>query len=68
MVLLGDIGRVETCFGPFGDSVGLSARLVHCLRRTYHRLGSTPDGTPGGIDQEEDRFSLFGDSVNVDAR
>jgi hypothetical protein len=22
----------------------------------------------GGVDQEEDRFSLFGDSVNLDAR
>jgi hypothetical protein len=26
MVLLGDIGQVEPCFGPFGDSVILSAR------------------------------------------
>jgi hypothetical protein len=29
---------------------------------------STPDGTLSGVDQEEDYFSLFGDSVNVDAR
>jgi hypothetical protein len=26
MGLLGDIGQVETCFGPFGDSVSLNAR------------------------------------------
>jgi hypothetical protein len=25
MVLLGDVGQVEACFGPFGDSVNLSA-------------------------------------------
>jgi hypothetical protein len=26
MVLLGDMGQVEACFEPFGDSVNLSAR------------------------------------------
>jgi hypothetical protein len=26
MVLLGDVGQVEPHFGPFGDSVNLSAR------------------------------------------
>jgi hypothetical protein len=30
--------QVEACFSPFGDSVSLGARLVHGLRRTYHRL------------------------------
>jgi hypothetical protein len=32
MVLLCDIGHVETHFNPFGDSVKLDARLVHNLR------------------------------------
>jgi hypothetical protein len=36
MVLLGDEAQVER-FGPFGDSVSVSARQVHGLRRTYHR-------------------------------
>ena len=40
MVLLGDVGHVESCFGPFGDSVSVGARLVHGLRQTYHRLGN----------------------------
>jgi hypothetical protein len=31
MELLGDMGLVETSFGPFGDSVG-GARYVHGLR------------------------------------
>jgi hypothetical protein len=26
MELLGDMGHVESCFGPFGDGVGISAR------------------------------------------
>jgi hypothetical protein len=26
MVLLGDIGQAEACFGPFGDSINLEAR------------------------------------------
>jgi hypothetical protein len=38
MVLLGDVGHVESSFGPFGDSVNLEARDVHGLRRKYHGL------------------------------
>ena len=40
MVLLRDVGLVEACFGPFGDSVNLGARLVHNLRRMYHKHGN----------------------------
>jgi hypothetical protein len=29
---------VDARFGLFGDSANLDARLVHDLRRTYHRL------------------------------
>jgi len=38
MELLGDVGHVESRFGPFGDSGNLDTRWVHGLRRTYHRL------------------------------
>jgi hypothetical protein len=38
MVLLVDEAQVEAPFGPFGDSANLDARLVHGLRRTYHRI------------------------------
>jgi hypothetical protein len=31
MVLLGDEAQVEACFGPFGDRVSVTARLVHGL-------------------------------------
>jgi hypothetical protein len=36
MELLGEVGHVESCFGPFGDGVSVSAREVHGLRQTYH--------------------------------
>jgi hypothetical protein len=32
MQLLGDLGHVESCFYPFGDSANFDARLVHGLR------------------------------------
>jgi hypothetical protein len=38
MELLGDLGHVESRFGPFADSANLDARLVHGLCQTYHRL------------------------------
>jgi hypothetical protein len=38
MVLLGDEAQMDARFGLFGDSANLDARLVHGLRRTYHRL------------------------------
>jgi hypothetical protein len=34
MELLGDVGHVESHFGPFGDSVSLGARWVHSLCQT----------------------------------
>ena len=40
IVLLGDEAQVEAQFDPFGESANLDARLVHGLRRAYHRLGN----------------------------
>ena len=36
MELIGDVGHVESHFGPFGDSVNLGARSVQDLNRMYH--------------------------------
>ena len=49
MEILGDMGLVESCFGPFGDSVSVGARKMHFLRQ--RTIGSeivsdAPDGTP----------------------
>jgi hypothetical protein len=38
MVLLGDKAQLEARFGLFGDSANLDVRLVHGLRREFHRL------------------------------
>jgi hypothetical protein len=37
MELLGDVARLESHFGTFGDAVSVGARLQG-LRRMYHRL------------------------------
>ena len=36
--LLADVGHVESSFSPFRDGVSVSARWVHGVRQTYHRL------------------------------
>ena len=38
MELVGEVGHVQSCYDWFGNSVSVSARLVHDLRQTYHRL------------------------------
>jgi hypothetical protein len=38
MELDGDVGHVESHFGPFGDNVSVIARKVHGLRELYQRL------------------------------
>jgi hypothetical protein len=35
---LGDVGNVESRFGPFRNGVSVGARQVHGLRQMYHRL------------------------------
>jgi hypothetical protein len=45
MELISDVGRVESRFSPFGDSVSVSARLVHGLHRIYHKHRNRFGGT-----------------------
>jgi hypothetical protein len=45
MVILGDVGHVESRLGLFGDSVSVGARQVHGLRQTYLRLRNPFGGT-----------------------
>jgi hypothetical protein len=49
MELEGDMGHVESCFGPFGDSIGFGARYLQVCAK--HTVGSEivldePNGTP----------------------
>jgi hypothetical protein len=37
MELVSDVGRVESHFSSFGDSVSVGARQMHGLHRTYRR-------------------------------
>jgi hypothetical protein len=70
--LLGDVGHVEFCFGLFGNSVSVSARLVHGLRQRYHRLRKSfwthPMVLLGDKAQVDACFIPFGDTANLDAR
>jgi hypothetical protein len=63
MDLLGDVGEMESCFGPFGDNVNLHARQVHGLRLMSNRLGNHFRHTRWN--SVEPRFGLFGDSVSL---
>ena len=72
MVLLGDKAQLEACFGLFGDSANLDARLAHSLRRTYHKLGNRFGPTRwkllADMGRVESSFGPFGDGVSVDVR
>ena len=71
MLLLGDVGQVEACFGLFGDSFNLDARLVHGLHRKVPREWKSFWAhlmvLLGDVSDVEARFRTFGDSVNLDA-
>ena len=67
MEFLGDVGHLESHFGPFGDSISVDARYLHGLRHMYHWLRNC-FGLLGDETQVKSRFSPFGDSANLDAR
>jgi hypothetical protein len=49
MKLIGDMGLVESHFGPFRDNITVVARLEHGLRQSAIGLEivlDAPDGTP----------------------
>jgi hypothetical protein len=70
MVLLGELGYVESCFGPFGDSVvSVQDRCTVCDKCTIstepfwtHQMVLLSDEA-----QVEVRFKPFRDNVSVDA-
>jgi hypothetical protein len=69
MELLGDMGHVKSCFGPFGDGVSIGARLVHGLRPTYYWLRNHfrhTQWSPLVIGLKWKLFCVFRDSANLD--
>ena len=67
MELLGDVGLVESCFGPLGDSVSV---CMVCAKRCIGSdiVFNVPMVLLGDEAQVEAPFSPFGDSANLDAR
>jgi hypothetical protein len=63
MELLGDVGHLESCFGPFRYGVSVGATQVHGLGQTYHTMGLL-----GDVGHVESCVGMFGDSVKVGAR
>ena len=71
MELLDDVCHMESCFGLFRNDVCFGARYVHGLRLMHHSLRNHFESAYwyfGEEAQVEARFSLFGDSANLDAR
>ena len=70
MVLKGDMGQVEACFGLFGDTVTtqIGVRFAPNVPQDVKSLWAHPMVLLGDKGLVEARFSLFGDSVNLNAR
>jgi hypothetical protein len=72
MVLLGEEAQVDACFGPFGDSPYLDARLVHGfalnIPQAQKSFWTHPIEHLGDVGHVESRFSPFRDSVSIGAR
>ena len=71
MELLGDVGLVESCFGPFGDMLVLVQDSCTVYAKStigFDIVFSAPMALIGDEAQVEARFSPFGDSANLNAR
>jgi hypothetical protein len=71
IALLGDVGKVETRLGPFGDSVNLDkigARFVPNVPRAKKSLWAHPVVLLGNICQVVACFHMLGDSVSLGVR
>ena len=72
MELLGDMGLVESCFGPFGDIVLVSVedRCTVCAKRTIGSdiVFNAPMVLLGDEAQVEAHFGTFGHRANLDTR
>ena len=71
MKLLDDVCHLKSHFGLFRNSVSFGATFWHGLRLMHHSLRNHFGSTCwyiGEEAQEEARFELFGDSVNLYTR
>jgi hypothetical protein len=72
MVLLGDEAQVHACFGSFGDSAILDARLFHgfALNRPQAQKSfwTHPIEHLGDVGHVESHFGPFRDHVSIAVR
>ena len=72
MELLSDVGHVEPHLFPYGDSVSVSATLLHGLCQMYHQLRNCFGRTRWNSKVAWVMWNLtsfmFGDSASVSAR
>ena len=70
MELLGDEAQVDSCFGPFGVSVSISATYVHGFFQTRleNHFLPHPIELLGDEGQVESHFRPFRYSVSISAR
>jgi hypothetical protein len=71
MELVGDVGHVESRFGPFGDSANFDAsRCMVCVECIigFEIILDAPMVVLGDEAQVKARFGLYGDSANLDTR
>ena len=71
MEILGDVGLVESCFGPFEIVlVSVEDRCTVCAKRTIGSdiVFNAPMVLLGDKAQVEAPFSSFGDSANLNTR
>ena len=69
--LLGDVGLVESCFGPFGDGASVvQDRCTVCAKRTngLDIIFNTSMVLLGDEAPVDAHFGPCGDSANLDAR
>jgi hypothetical protein len=72
MELLGEMGHVEPCFGLFGDSVSVVAkigsRFTPYTPQAEKSFWTHTMDLLGDLGHVESRFCLFAGSANLDAR
>jgi hypothetical protein len=66
--LLGDVGHVESRFGPFGDSVKICAQFAQNVPLALKSLWMHQMVLLGNEARVQARFGPFGHSANHDAR
>jgi hypothetical protein len=67
MELIGDMGPMESYFGPFGDSASVGARFAPNTN-AQKSFWTHPMVLLGDKAQVEAQFSPFRDSANLDER